>query len=312
MLMPLHVRHRMKKVSGVFITGTDTGIGKTYVACALARTLRRRGVSVGVMKPVSAGSRSDAEMLIRASGLLAEDRMHLPGYRNKEIINKKMMDMVNPFFYRYPLAPSVAARFERRRAPHGGFSLHRVREMFLAISRLPYNIYVIAGAKGHSSGSGFRAGNDAMPGGYPANVPVAPGRFMIVEGAGGVMVPLPGGKWAADIAASLRLPALVVARAGLGTLNHTLLTVEALRRRKIPVAGVILNRYRGATLAERTNQAELRRLLPGIPVTVMRPRRGFSGGNRASPMIDQMLKMEKCRMRVCMKKAGCMGSAENL
>jgi len=89
----------------------------------------------------------------------------------------------------------------------------------------------------------------------------------VVEGAGGLRVPLSNEppREIVDLVADLDVPALVVARSGLGTLNHTALTVEALRSREIPVAGVVLNRYEGASVAERTNPAELERMC-GCPV----------------------------------------------
>ncbi|WP_128477537.1 dethiobiotin synthase [Halorussus pelagicus] len=75
----------------------------------------------------------------------------------------------------------------------------------------------------------------------------------VVEGIGGLRVPLADGREVVDLVADLGLPALVVARSGLGTLNHTALTVEALRRRGVSVTGIVLNEYEGATTAERTN-----------------------------------------------------------
>jgi dethiobiotin synthetase len=84
----------------------------------------------------------------------------------------------------------------------------------------------------------------------------------VVEGAGGVRVPLSNEPYReiVDLVADLGVPALVVARSGLGTLNHTALTVEALRRREVPVTGVVLNRYAGESVAERTNPDELERM----------------------------------------------------
>jgi len=86
--------------------------------------------------------------------------------------------------------------------------------------------------------------------------------FGVVEGAGGLRVPLSNDpqREIVDLVADLDVPALVVSRSGLGTLNHTTLTVEALRRRDVPVVGVALNRYEGASVAERTNPAELERM----------------------------------------------------
>lgn len=84
----------------------------------------------------------------------------------------------------------------------------------------------------------------------------------IVEGAGGLRVPLSNepDREIVDLVAALDCPAVVVARSGLGTLNHTALTVDALNRRDCPVTGVLLNRYEGNSVAERTNPAELERM----------------------------------------------------
>ncbi|QLD87686.1 dethiobiotin synthase [Natronomonas salina] len=86
--------------------------------------------------------------------------------------------------------------------------------------------------------------------------------FVVVEGAGGLRVPLSNDprREIVDVVADLDAPALVVARSGLGTLNHTALTVEALRRRDVSVLGVALNRYEGESVAERTNPDELERM----------------------------------------------------
>ncbi len=88
---------------------------------------------------------------------------------------------------------------------------------------------------------------------------------LIVEGIGGVLVPITRDFPAIDWLVKWKLPALVVARAGLGTLNHTLLTVEALQKRKIKVFGVIVNGYKGKEISEKTNVQALRKLLR-VPV----------------------------------------------
>ncbi|WP_276271843.1 dethiobiotin synthase [Haloarcula litorea] len=88
---------------------------------------------------------------------------------------------------------------------------------------------------------------------------VAAHETAVVEGIGGLRVPLADGREVLDLVADLGLPALVVARSGLGTLNHTGLTVDALRARGVEVRGVVLNEYEGATTAERTNPPVLER-----------------------------------------------------
>lgn len=92
----------------------------------------------------------------------------------------------------------------------------------------------------------------------------------VLEGVGGLRVPLAEGREVIDLVADLELPAMVVARSGLGTLNHTALTVDALHERGIPVRGVVLNEYEGATVAERTNPAMLERMLD-VPVETLPP-----------------------------------------
>lgn len=175
----------MSGIRGLFVTGTDTGVGKTLVAGALAAALRAEGVDVGVWKPVQSGalpsdSNSDAKRLLRYAGLDEE-----PG-------------AVAPFSFEAPLAPMLAAR-------QSGVSL-ALRD-------------VIAAGK-------------ALAGRYGA---------LLVEGAGGAAVPLAEGALTADLIAALRMPALIVARSGLGTINHTLLTAAFLRQRGVRIAGVILN-----------------------------------------------------------------------
>lgn len=85
--------------------------------------------------------------------------------------------------------------------------------------------------------------------------------YMVVEGVGGIMVPLTRTFFVGDLIRKMQLPALVVAHPDLGMLNHTLLTVRELKRKGIPLAGVIINNYKGKTLAERSNPHVLRRIL---------------------------------------------------
>ena len=92
----------------------------------------------------------------------------------------------------------------------------------------------------------------------------------VVEGIGGLRVPVADGREVLDLVADLGVPALVVSRSGLGTLNHTALTVDALRRRDVPVHGVVLNEYEGDGLAERTNPAAIERMTD-CPVRTLPP-----------------------------------------
>jgi dethiobiotin synthetase len=165
---------------GLFISGTDTGVGKTWVACCLARWGRAKGWSMGVFKPAESGDGGDALALIRASGA------------------KLSLEQVRPYAFRLPLAPAVAAAAEGR----------KVR--FATIRRAYDEV-------------------------------AARSDWTLVEGAGGLLVPYAPGLDGAGLAKRLGLPVLLVARAGLGTINHSLLSLEAARRRGLRVLGIVLN-----------------------------------------------------------------------
>lgn|SRR5574341_360454 len=204
---------------GIFITGTDTGVGKTYVACGIAAALRSCGVDVGVMKPAESGCR------MKNGGLVPADSLRLMKAADVE----DSLSLVNPYRFRKPLAPAIAAELEGR-----DVNKERIMKAFAALSRR------------HD--------------------------FMLVEGAGGIMVPLSKNALFLDLAGSLRLPVLIVARPGLGTINHTLLTVEALRSRGVPIAGIVMNHSTETKpgLPEKTNPAVVERL-SGVGITAVIP-----------------------------------------
>jgi dethiobiotin synthetase len=109
----------------------------------------------------------------------------------------------------------------------------------------------------------------------------------VLEGVGGLRVPLAGDREVIDLVADCDVPALVVARSDLGTLNHTTLTVAALRCRDVPVAGVVCNEYAGASVAERTNPAELERLTD-CPVCTVPPVDGDDDAAVARGVADHL------------------------
>jgi len=189
-------------VPGFFVTGTDTGVGKTVVACALARGLRRRGLDVGVMKPVETGVGSDGPLDARALQAAA-------GCGDT-------LGEICPVALPLAAAPSVAAA-------EAGICIEPswLCEKFKAL------------AARHA--------------------------WMIVEGAGGLLVPLSSAATMADLAAALGLPLVVVARGRLGTINHTRLTLEAARVRGLPLAGVIVSHADGPlSAADAKNLGALR------------------------------------------------------
>lgn len=176
-----------QKAACLFVTGTDTGVGKTVIAAALARFFTARGLRVGVMKPCESGvddtSRPgpDAALLSWAAQSCDAE------------------DLVAPYRLKAPLSPAAAAELE-------GIVIEPQR--------------IVAGVEEIGKGKDL----------------------VIVEGAGGLMVPLRGGYLIADLVRDLKMPLLVVARPTLGTINHTLLTVFAARAMDLPLAGFVINR----------------------------------------------------------------------
>ncbi len=194
---------------GIFITGTDTGVGKTYVAAGIARALVHAGVNTGVMKPAETGC-------IRRSGrLIPRDAMLLM----KSSAARDALAFVNPYRFQKPLAPLVSAELEGTQIIP--------RKIMKAYHEL---------ARRHD--------------------------FMIIEGAGGIMVPLRHDYTFRELARDMGLPVLIVARPGLGTINHTLLTVASLNEKGIDIAGIVINHARrGKTgLAEKTNPALIEKM----------------------------------------------------
>jgi len=202
------------KFKGIFITGTDTGVGKTYVGAGIAKALKAEGVNVGVMKPAETGCRKQGGKLIPSDALRL---MQAAGVRDR-------CSLVAPYCFQKPLAPAVAADFE------GAF-----------------------------------IDPDTILRAY--RTLAARHAFMIVEGAGGIMVPLFQGYLYLDLAEALGLPIVIVARSGLGTINHTLLTVSALRERRLNIAGIVINvaQKQRPGLAERTNPAVIEKIA-GVPI----------------------------------------------
>jgi len=232
-------------VRGIFVTATDTGAGKTFVAAALARALADRGVNVGVMKPVASGcSRS-------AGRLVSEDAAAL----RRAARTTDPPALVAPAAFGPPLAPSVAARRSGRR-----LALAKVMAAWRALARRH--------------------------------------EFMLVEGVGGLLVPLAARLCVADLAARIGLPLLVVVANRLGAINHALLTLSEARRRRLAVWAVVLNEVtpRGADLARRTNAAEIA-LAAGLrSVVSLRHCRSLAeGARRLAPLAGEIARCLKRR-----------------
>lgn len=180
--------NKIEMQKGIFITGTDTGVGKTFVAVGLITTLKNLGFRVCPMKPVETGCR------MRKGKLVPGDSLRLI----KSAHTDDPLDTINPYRFRHPLAPSIAAELE-------GALISR-NKIFSTYKKLSdkYDI-------------------------------------TIVEGAGGIMVPLYKRYLYRDLIKDLSLPIIIVSRPYLGTVNHTVLTIEAARNRGIDIIGVIIN-----------------------------------------------------------------------
>ena len=200
---------------GVFITATDTGVGKTLVTSALAVCLTQRGIDVGVMKPIETGvsrsakAQSDGARLRNAAG------------------NCDPMAEVSPYVFRHSMAPFSAARAEKTTV-----QIATIMRAFRALSQK------------HA--------------------------FMLVEGVGGVQVPITQSLNVLDLIHQMKLSAIVVGQSGLGGINHALLTLHALRQRKIPIVALVLNQRRPVRTkiarAQEQSTVSLLRMLAGVPV----------------------------------------------
>ncbi len=190
----------MKK-PGIFITGTDTDVGKTVVAAGLALVLRAQGIRVGVMKPIATGCLNFGNRLVSVDAAFL-----------MEAAENEWTGHSSPARYRHAVAPKVAAELEKKEV-----DLDQIRKAYAELEK-NYD-------------------------------------YIIVEGIGGLMVPINPKYYVTDLVREFKLPMLIVSRPGIGAINHTLLTIDAARIRGLDIKGIIFNRVPRANLsiAEMTN-----------------------------------------------------------
>ena len=176
---------------GIFITGTDTGVGKTYVAAGILAAYRAAGINMAPMKPVQTGCRLSKGTLIAPD---LDASLRAGGMR---VPMAEKADMA-PYCFQPACSPHLAARLAGKR-----ISLTHIEQAYHRLIR-------------HYDG-------------------------VIVEGAGGILVPLNLKETMLDLMIRLQLPVLLVARPGLGTINQTLLSLRVLREARLDVLGVVLN-----------------------------------------------------------------------
>lgn len=198
-------------MKGFFITGTDTGVGKTIIAGALIKVLCHLGVKTGAMKPVETGCVREGEILLSSDGMFLKQMAQM----------QESVIQVSPCCFESPLAPLAASELEKR-----SVSVTAIKKAF-------YGLYT------H----------------YDA---------VIVEGIGGLMVPLKMNYFVVDLAKEMGLPLIVVAKPGLGSINHVMLTVNYALKEGLRVAGIILNYSLPPenSLAEETNPQLLKQICP--------------------------------------------------
>jgi dethiobiotin synthetase len=210
-------------VRGLFVTGTDTGVGKTVLAAALAAALRADGVDVAAFKPVVTGL--DEAEPERAPGARRAERPTTAGLAaparppDHELLAAaagRSPDEVAPYRFGPPVSPHLAAAL---------------------------------------------AGTSLEPAALVAAARALRGDVVIAEGVGGLLVPLTLGYTVRDLAVDLGWPVVVAARTGLGTINHSLLTVEAARAVGLDVRSVVLTPWpEDPGVLERSNVEAIERL----------------------------------------------------
>jgi len=230
---------------GIFITGTDTEVGKTLIAAGLVAALSGQGIDVGVMKPLESGAPSFG------SAPIPRDALYL-----KEIAGvHDDLDLINPYCFQAQLAPGVAAEKEGVEV-----DLQRIKGMY-----------------------------DELRGRH---------QFMVVEGAGGLLVPIAQGILLPELIKLLGLPLIVVARSTLGTINHTLLTLFYCQREGLEVAGLIMSKSTPDADPSEASNARVVAQYSGVPVLGSFPYlRDYAGvkGNRAflAQLFTEHIVMEK-------------------
>jgi dethiobiotin synthetase len=198
---------------GVFVTGTDTGVGKSVVAAAICAALAARGERVAAFKPAVSGLDDEPGEFGYDHELLAS--VSTVGQTPEEVA---------PWRFGPPVSPHHAAELAGERIEPAE---------------------LVAAARAHE--------------------------LLVCEGVGGLLVPITPGYLVRDLAIDLELPVVVAARSGLGTINHTLLTVEAARTAGLRVAGVVMTPWpEDPTEMERSNRATVERLAD-VPVSGLPP-----------------------------------------
>ncbi len=172
-----------------FITGTDTGVGKTVVTAAIASLLEKRGIDVGIMKPIASG-------IPQKTGFKSSDVALL--HEAAKVNDSE--DTINPMFFPLPTSPYDASKV-----------LNMKIDMKVIFEKFEYLL------KSH--------------------------QMLLVEGIGGIMTPITKNYFVADLIKEMGLETIIISRSTLGTINHTVMTIEMCNKYQIPVKGLIINYF---------------------------------------------------------------------
>jgi dethiobiotin synthetase len=234
---------RLPKHKGLFITGTDTGVGKTLIAGGIAHVLAQQGLRVGVFKPIATGCHMEKGRLV------SDDAKFLIKCSNCSC----GLAVVNPITYATPAAPIVAAEIENHAIDYG-----RIEDAYRFICE-------------HHD-------------------------IVIVEGIGGIRVPVSKRVDVLELADQFGLPVVVVTRPNLGTINHTLLTADAIRINDLPFAGVVISGHKPdttdpaeATVARIISEFDDIKILSVVPHD---PASSVEQNTLGQPVIDALAKVD--------------------
>lgn len=198
-------------MNSIFVTGSDTDVGKTYVTAGLAVTLRKMGVDVGIMKPFAAGNP-------QKSGFKSEDVEILS--RAAQVSDSEKL--MNPQFFKMSASPFTASKDLRVKV--------RVDSVLSAFKKL---------TKLHS--------------------------MVLVEGMGGIMTPILKNYFVTNLIKDMNIPAIIVVRTKIGTVNHTIMTCKMCEKYKIPIKGIIINNFDSDGYRVKTLKRDLENLT-GVPI----------------------------------------------
>ena len=244
---------------GFFITGTDTGVGKTVIAGALILIIKHMGCRVCGMKPIETGCMKSENVVQKAESRV-KDTLLIPadGMFLKEIADMDdSIDVITPIRFEKPLAPFPASEIEGIPV-----DIDKIKKAFESLLK-KYDM-------------------------------------VVVEGIGGLLVPLKRDYFVLDLVKQFGLPIIIVSRPGLGTINHTLLTVNYAMKEGLNVAGIIMNYSQSPekTLAEETNPKVIRQISP-VPIIGIFPYLEDLGRSTIERAAVKNLNLEK--IRNCLK-----------